>query len=86
MFHSHRDGSETSSDSFEFSLADGGEDLAGAAIGNFNFDVTPVNDAPKISGLGERLSYTENDLPTPIDETLSLTDPDQLGSKFRLWV
>lgn len=40
----HHDGSETTSASFGFSLADGGEDGASPATGTFNFTVTPVND------------------------------------------
>ncbi|MGV6818004.1 MAG: tandem-95 repeat protein [Thiotrichales bacterium] len=40
------DGSQTSADSFAFSLADGGEDGAVAATGTFNITVTNVNDAP----------------------------------------
>jgi predicted outer membrane repeat protein len=40
------DGSNTSTASFDFSLADGGEDGAMPATGTFNFTVTFVNDAP----------------------------------------
>jgi len=40
------DGSQTNSDSFAFSLADGGEDGATAATGTFTITVTNVNDAP----------------------------------------
>ncbi|QDV47196.1 Cadherin domain protein [Stieleria neptunia] len=38
------DGSETASDAFSFSLADGGEDGATPATGTFNFTITAVND------------------------------------------
>ncbi len=41
--YSHN-GSETTSDSFDFSLADGGEDGAVAVTGTFNILVTSVND------------------------------------------
>ncbi|OFE13050.1 hypothetical protein PHACT_07790 [Pseudohongiella acticola] len=44
------DGSETVSDSFGFSVADGGEDGTQAATGNFSLTVNPVNDTPAISG------------------------------------
>ncbi|MDH4152735.1 MAG: tandem-95 repeat protein, partial [Nitrospira sp.] len=55
-------GSETVSDSFSFSLADGGEDGATAATGTFNITVNPVNDLPIISNLtGDSLGYTEGD-------------------------
>ena len=43
------DGTQTSSDSFAFSLADGGENGAIAAIGTFNLTVSNVNDAPTIT-------------------------------------
>ncbi len=39
-------GSQTSSDSFDFSLADGGENGAVATTGTFNFTVSNVNDVP----------------------------------------
>ncbi len=56
------DGSETLADSFDFRLADGGEDGAAADTGTFNLTVTPVNDVPVISGLnGDTLAYTEGD-------------------------
>ncbi|MEM8671871.1 MAG: DUF4347 domain-containing protein, partial [Planctomycetota bacterium] len=38
------DGSETSSDAFSFSLADGGENGVSPVTGTFNITVTPVND------------------------------------------
>ena len=43
------DGSQTSSDSFGFTLADGGENGSTPATGTFNFTVTNVNDAPVLS-------------------------------------
>jgi hypothetical protein len=41
------DGSETTIASFDFSLADGGEDGAAPATGTFYFTVAPDNDAPE---------------------------------------
>ena len=38
------DDSETTTDSFDFSLADGGEDGATPATGTFNISINPVND------------------------------------------
>ncbi|MEZ6095181.1 MAG: cadherin-like domain-containing protein [Pirellulaceae bacterium] len=38
------DDSETTTDSFSFSLADGGEDGVSPATGTFNINITPVND------------------------------------------
>ncbi len=37
--------------------------------------VVPVNDRP-VAVAGGGLAYRENDLPTPVDATLTLTDPD----------
>ena len=54
------DDSETTSDSFGFSLADGGEDGATAANGTFNITITPVNDAPTFSTTNSTPSFTEN--------------------------
>ena len=42
-------GSETTIDGFQFSLADGGEDGAVPVTGSFQITVTPVNDAPTTS-------------------------------------
>ncbi|MEM9534335.1 MAG: Ig-like domain-containing protein [Cyanobacteria bacterium P01_A01_bin.3] len=41
------DGSETASDSFDFSVADQGEDGATADTGTFTFTITPINDPPE---------------------------------------
>ncbi len=43
------DDSETTTDSFDFSLADGGEDGSTPATGTFSINITPVNDAPTVS-------------------------------------
>ncbi len=43
------DGSETTSDRFDFSLTDGGEDGPVAATGTFNFAITPVDSAPVLT-------------------------------------
>ncbi len=43
--YTHND-SETTSDSFNFSLADGGENGSDPVNGTFNINVTPVDDAP----------------------------------------
>ncbi|WP_145391305.1 cadherin-like domain-containing protein [Stieleria neptunia] len=71
------DGSETASDAFSFSLADGGEDGATPATGTFNFTVTAVNDAPLEASIeGSTLAYTENDGAVAITSTLALSDVD----------
>ncbi len=65
--------------SFDFALADGGEDGAGAANGTFTITKTDVNDAPLIT--------TNN--PATVDEggqviittaELNVTDPDDAGA------
>lgn len=43
------DGLENTSDSFDFSVADGGEDGATAATDTFSITITPVNDAPVLT-------------------------------------
>lgn len=71
------DGTQASFDSFDFSLADGGENGATAATGTFNFSVTDVNDAPSASGIeGTALSYTENAGAITITSAISFSDVD----------
>ncbi len=66
---------------FRFAVKDDG----GTANGGQNedktpntvtFNVTPVNDAPVVSGIGNTLSYTKNDGAKVIDGTVTLTDVD----------
>ena len=72
-------GSETTSDSFGFSLADGGEDGTGTVSGTFSITVTPVNDAPTLD-TNAALSVNEGTSGT-IDETkLSASDVDNAVS------
>jgi len=72
------DGGETVSDSFNFSLADGGENGASAATGTFNINVTPVNDAPVISNLeGDTVATTAgNAVNIDVGGNASVTDVD----------
>ena len=64
------DGSETTADSFGFSLADGGEDGAGPVSGSFSITVTPQNGAPAITsnggGNGAAISVAENTTPVTV--------------------
>ncbi len=74
------DGSETLSDSFVFSLADGGEDGA-TAVSNqiFTLTITPQNDAPIIRDLtGDSLNYSMGDGAIVIDQgtAAAVTDTD----------
>jgi protocadherin Fat 4 len=71
------DGSETTTDSFQFSLADGGENSSTPATGTFNFTITPVNDAPVITsnggGASGAVNVAEN---TTTVTTVTSTDVD----------
>ena len=71
------DGSETTIDSFGFTVTDGQNTTAPAS---FTLIVTPVNDAPTISGLnGDSRTWSEAvNLPVNIDALVdaTITDPD----------
>ncbi len=69
------DGSDTTSDSFRFSVSDGDD----GNIGNTTFDITitPVNDAPVLSATeGTPLSYSNFGNPEAITDTIIITDID----------
>ncbi|HEX2591359.1 MAG TPA: cadherin-like domain-containing protein [Rhizomicrobium sp.] len=68
------DGSETTSDSFTFTVSDG----AGGTVSTqtFNITVNAVNDAPTLSGGGNTVGYTEQLTETTIDSTLNVSDVD----------
>ena len=73
-------GSETTSDSFSFSLADGGEDGTTAASGTFNITVNAVNDAPTASITPTSYSATEQVALTLHGTGLSIGDVDDGGA------
>ncbi|MCU7815842.1 MAG: DUF4347 domain-containing protein, partial [Candidatus Thiodiazotropha sp. (ex Rostrolucina anterorostrata)] len=68
------DGGETTSDSFDFSLADGGEDGATPATGTFNITVTAVNDAPGFTPLPT--IFSDNTITGPGITILDMTTAD----------
>ena len=71
------DGTQAAADSFDFSLADGGEDGSSPATGTFNFTVTNVNDAPVLSSIeSTALDYDEGDGAVAITSALTLSDID----------
>ncbi|MCP5143383.1 MAG: cadherin domain-containing protein [Gammaproteobacteria bacterium] len=74
------DGSETTSDSFGFSLADGGENGSTPATGTFTLTVTPVNDAPTITSSGT-VNAAENQT---VVGTVTATDADGDTPTFSL--
>ena len=68
------DGTNTTSDSFTFTVSDG----AGGSIGStaFNITVTAQNDAPVVTATGANLAYAEGDPATAVDTGLTVTDGD----------
>jgi hypothetical protein len=75
------DGSETTTDSFVFSLADGREDGVAAVIGQtFNITVTPVNDPPTFTS-GTPPNAEEGQ---PYSFDIDASDPEGNGIKFTL--
>lgn len=71
------DGSETLSDGFDFSLADGGEDGVSPASGTFNITVNAVDDAPVLEGgpPGDG-TWTEDGAAVAVAPDLTITDVD----------
>jgi VCBS repeat-containing protein len=73
-------GGEIASDSFGFSLADGGEDGAVALTGqSFAITITAVNDAPAIA-INTGLSLAEGAAATITNSMLNEGDPDDSGA------
>ncbi|MEZ6035660.1 MAG: cadherin-like domain-containing protein [Planctomycetaceae bacterium] len=70
----NHDGSETATDSFDFSLADGGENGSTPATGTFNFAVTAVNDAPVPDN--NAFSFTEGQMVVLTPAMVSASDVD----------
>ncbi len=68
-------GDEATSDSFSFSLADGGEDDAAPATGDFLITVTPVNDSPVVS-VNTGAAVVEGQAVTLNNSMLRVADPD----------
>ncbi|MFP4313054.1 MAG: cadherin-like domain-containing protein [Alphaproteobacteria bacterium] len=72
------DGSEGNA-SFDFSLADGGEDGATPATGTFNLTKTDVNDAPLVT-TNTGTTVTEGATTSITTAILNVTDPDDSGT------
>ena len=75
--YSHND-SETTSDSFTFTVSDGAQGSAGP--GTFNITVTPVNDAPVLTNTG--LTVDEGATSTLATTDLSLADVDNTPAEL----
>ena len=76
------DGSETISDSFEFTLTDGGENGASTVTGTINISITPVDDPVMVQNLaGDRLDYVLGMPDTVLDQNrdAQVTDADNLS-------
>ncbi len=69
-------GSETTTDTFNFSLADGGEDGAVPATGIFNFTVNALNDPPTFINLDNTPTFTEGGAPVVLDPNATISDPE----------
>ena len=77
-------GTETSSASFTFTLADGGENGSTPASGTFNLTVTPVNDSPVIAGdLASTVARGASVVITT--GVLGEADPDDAGAELDLY-
>ena len=75
------DGSETSQDSFGFSLADGGENGAEPVTGTFDITIIEVNDAPVISDIGTKTIF--EDASTEV-LSFTVTDIDSDNSQLQV--
>lgn len=69
------DGSEESSDSFNFMLADGGENNTPAVPGTFHINISPINDAPTID-VNSGITLREGTTRTITAAALSGSDVD----------
>ena len=74
-------GSETNSDAFSFSLADGLEDGATAATGTFNITITPVNDEQSLDTNGG-LTLNEGATGTITASELATSDADHAAAQI----
>ncbi|NPC58853.1 beta strand repeat-containing protein, partial [Caenimonas soli] len=69
----------SASRTIQWTVTDANSDGAGAATsaaGTSTINVTAVNDAPVLAGLGGTLAYTENGAAAAIDSAITLTDVD----------
>ncbi|SOC38296.1 cadherin-like protein, partial [Rhizobium subbaraonis] len=79
------DGSETTKASFKVSLEDGNEDGSTPATSTFDFGVTPVNDAPVLTG-DLKATVKEGGSYTLTKSDLSFSDPDDGAGGVRFTV
>ncbi|MCS6883293.1 MAG: cadherin domain-containing protein, partial [Chloroflexaceae bacterium] len=67
------DGSETTSDSFSFTLSDGTTTLP---VATFNITITPENDNPVVATSAGATPYVQGQPPVVIDPGVTVTDAD----------
>ncbi|MEL6751352.1 MAG: Ig-like domain-containing protein, partial [Pseudomonadota bacterium] len=72
-FRYTHDGSETTSDSFDFAVDDGD---GGSTVATSSYTITPANDAPVIAVDDSDGAYSEGDAPQGAFKVTSLTDAD----------
>lgn len=77
--YSH-DGSETTTDSFTFTVSDGNGGTVGATP--FTITVTPQNDSPVFSGLDGAPTFIEGGTPVQLDADVMISDAELEGSSF----
>ncbi|MEO7861144.1 MAG: Ig-like domain-containing protein [Nitrospirales bacterium] len=75
MTYDHN-GSETTTDSFSFSLADGGENGAVPATGAFTLTITPTNDPPVFNGLDNAPTFIEGGVAVVLDNNATIADTE----------
>ncbi len=75
MTYDHN-GSETTTDSFSFSLAVGGEDGAVPATGAFTLTITPTNDPPVFNGLDNAPTFIEGGVAVVLDNNATIADSE----------
>ncbi|MBF0185981.1 MAG: tandem-95 repeat protein, partial [Magnetococcales bacterium] len=68
-----QDGSETTTDLFRFTVADGSGGIIGETA--FNLTIAAINDAPAITAGGDR-TYSEGDPVLAVDGTVTVQDAD----------
>ena len=77
-------GGETTSDTFGFSLADGGENGSTPATGTFNITVSPVNDAPVNVLPGAQVTPVSTPVTLSGSNAIQVSDVDAASSSIRV--
>ena len=70
-------GSESTSDSFQFLLSDGGENGSTMVSGQFQIEITPVNDAPSARFNFQPVFFVDDNFNQISQSTFTFEDPEQ---------